>query len=236
MITPRSFDRLLHTWSRDPINRLGFWSALLAAVSATVCSVAALLELLDAIPRLLGIRLVDASSLILAVTIVVMMSSIHHTVSGDQRVWSFTGVTFAVLYASQVSLMYIVQLFVYLPKAQRGTLSEIERMLLADTFGIFLQAVDGLRYLFLGLATLAVAPVFAGGGLRRWIRRFFVANGIVTIPVFLTYFVDPGFLPLAGLWVVAVPVSTFLVAVHFRRQRYTLEERGNPHSETESPT
>lgn len=217
------FDQLLHAWSRDPINRLGFWSALLAAVNATAFSVAALLELLDAIPQLLGVRLIYASSLILAVTVVVMMSSIHHTVSGDQRVWSFTGVTFAVLYASQVSIMYIVQLFVYLPKAQRGALSESETVLLADTFGTFLQAVDGLGYLFLGLATLAVAPVFTGGGLARWIRRLFVANGVVTIPVFLTYFVDPGFLPLAGLWVVAVPVSTFLVAVHFRRQRHTLE-------------
>jgi hypothetical protein len=223
MTTSRSFDRLLHTWSRDPINRLGFWSALLAAVSATVFSVMALLEMVDAIPQLLGVRLIYASSLLLAVTVVVMMSSIHHTVSGDQRVWSFTGVIFAVLYASQVSVMYIVQLFVFLPKAQRGTLSESERVLLADTFGTFLQAVDGLGYLFLGLATLAIAPVFTGDRLARWIRRFFVANGIITVPVFLTYFVDPGFLPLAGLWVGAVPVSTFLVAVSFRRQRHTTD-------------
>jgi hypothetical protein len=116
--------------------------------------------------------------------------------------------------------MYVVQLFVYLPKARRGTLSESERVLLADTFGTFLQAVDGLGYLFLGLATLAVAPVFTGGGVGRWVRRSFVANGVVTVPVFLTYFVDPGFLPLAGLWVVVVPVSTLLVAVYFRRRSH----------------
>lgn len=211
-----SSDRVLRRWSRDPVNQLGFWSASLAATSATVFSVAALLESIEAIPRMLGVQLIYASSLVLAVAVVVLMSSIHHTVAGEQRIWSFTGVTFAVLYASQVSIMYIVQLFVYLPKARRNTLSE--RLLLADSFGTFLQAVDGLGYLFLGLATLAVAPVFTGGGLPRWIRRLFVANGVITVPVFLTYFVDPRFLPLAGLWVIAVPVSTFLVAVHFRRQ------------------
>ena len=80
--------------------------------------------------------------------------------SGNQRTWSFTRVAFAVLYASQVSIMYIVQLFAYLPKAQRGTLSESGTVLLADTFGTSLQAIDGLGYLFLGLATLAAAPVF----------------------------------------------------------------------------
>lgn len=222
MTAQSSFDRVLRRWSHDPVNQLGFWSALLAAISATVFSVVALVELIEAIPQLLGVQLIYASSLVLAIAVVVMMSSIHHTVSGEQRVWSFTGVTFAVLYASQVSIMYIVQLFVYLPKAQRGTLRESETVLLADTFGTFLQAVDGLGYLFLGLATLAVAPVFTGAGLAGWIRRLFVANGIITIPVFLTYFVDPRFLPLAGLWVIAVPLSTFLVAVHFRRQRHTV--------------
>jgi hypothetical protein len=215
-----SVDRVLRRWSRDPVSHLGVWSASLAAVSATVFSLAAILELLDAVPQPLGVRLIYASSLVLAVAVVVMLSCIHHTVSGPQRVWSFTGVVFGVLYASHVSVMYVVQLFVYLPKARRGTLSESERVLLADTFGTFLQAVDGLGYLFLGLATLAVAPVFTGGGVGRWVRRSFVANGVVTVPVFLTYFVDPGFLPLAGLWVVVVPVSTLLVAVYFRRRSH----------------
>lgn len=70
-----SFERLLQTWRRDPTNRLGFRSASLAAVSATVSSIAALLELLDAIPQILGVRLIYASSLMLAFAVVVMTSS-----------------------------------------------------------------------------------------------------------------------------------------------------------------
>jgi hypothetical protein len=218
MTVRTSLDRIRRAWGRDPVPRLGFWSALVAAISATVFSVAAWLELLDALPRLVGLRLIYASSLVLAVAFVVVMGCLHQTVSGNRRIWSFTGVSFAVLYASQVSLMYVTQLFVYLPKTRRGTLSRSETVLLSDSFGTFLQAVDGLGYVFLGLSTVAVAPVFTGHGLERWIRRLFVANGVVTLPVFLTYFVDPIFLPLAGLWTVVVPASTSLVAVRFRRQ------------------
>ncbi|MDJ1431457.1 hypothetical protein [Halostagnicola sp. A-GB9-2] len=202
----------------DPVTRLGFWSALVTAVSAGTFSIAALLEMANAIPVVLGWQIIYASSFVLAVAFVVMMISIHHTTPENRQVWSFTGVSFAILYASNVSIMYIVQLFVYIPRDQRGELSESEAILLSDTFGSFLQAVDGLGYLFMGVAFLAAAPVFTTRGLERWVRWFFVANGLVTVPVFLTYFVDPAYILLAGLWTIAVPVATGLVAINFRRQ------------------
>lgn len=209
---------------REPENLLGFWSAVAAAVSAIVFSVGAVLELLDAIPEGLALLLVYGSSFVLAVAFVAMLGSVHHATPESRRLWSFTGVSFAILYASNVTVAYVVQLFVFVPKARQGELAESEAVLLSDTFGSFLQAVDGLGYLFMGLATLAAAPAFVDRGLERWIRRFFVANGFVTVPVFLTYFVDPGFLPLAGLWSVTVPASTLLVAADFRRRSRTRAE------------
>jgi hypothetical protein len=154
---------------------------------------------------------------VLAVAFVVMMNSIHHATGEDQRIWSFTAVSFAILYTTNVSVMYIVQLFVCLPKEQQGHLSESEVVLLSDTFGSFLQAMDGLGYLFMGLAFLIAAPAFVSDGIERWIRLVFIANGAVTVPVFLTYFVDPGFILFAGLWIAVVPAGTALVAVNFRR-------------------
>lgn len=205
----------------DAVNFLGFWSAAIAAASAAVFSIAALLEMADSIPETGGRQIIYASSLVLAVAFVAMLISVHHDTDGDRRIWSFTAVSFAILYASNVSVMYVVQLFVYLPKQRRGRLSESEIVLLSDTFGSFLQAMDGLGYLFMGLSFLIATPAFASDGFERWIRLVFVANGVVTVPVFLAYFVDPGFLLLAGSWIVAVPAGTALVAIRFRRARGT---------------
>jgi len=51
------------------------------------------------------------------------------------------------------------------------------------------------------------------------LAALFLANGILGIPILLTYFVDPAFIYVAALWGVTVSGSSILLAVSFRRQK-----------------
>ena len=77
---------------------------------------------------------------------------------------------------------------------------------------------NGARISLLGLALLWLAPVFHGTRLKRWTRWSLVANGIAIVPIVLTYFVDRAFIAITGpLWAIAIPASSLLLAVSFRR-------------------
>jgi len=76
----------------------------------------------------------------------------------------------------------------------------------------------------MSLATWFAAPVFAADS-QRWVRRWFIANGVVGIPVLLAYMplVIPQ--PVYGLtqalavpWIVILPAAAWLAARDFRRR------------------
>ena len=47
---------------------------------------------------------------------------------------------------------------------------------------------DAIGYIFMGLATLFAVPVFEKQGLQRWIKSFFLFNGLVTPLIAFVYF------------------------------------------------
>ncbi len=79
--------------------------------------------------------------------------------------------------------------------------------------------VDALGYIFLSLSTLFAAPLFQKEGLQLWVRRLFIANGLI-IPLFCVAYFHPGYSVgqlLFGLpWGITVPGSLLLLALHFR--------------------
>lgn len=84
--------------------------------------------------------------------------------------------------------------------------------------GTFLQMLDGMAYFYSCLAAFFTAPLFVGSGLERWIRWTAIANGIVAIPVFLSYVY---FNTALGIWwSLAIPLFTILLAVYFKRREH----------------
>ncbi len=171
-------------WRTNPVNNLGFWSATITAMSSAVCSITAVLNVVGFIPTALDDQIVYASSLLIATPFVVMMVSIHHTVPERRRIWTHTALAFAHLYAVLVSIVYMTHLFVTSPSG----LGDLGAAAAHETF---LHVLDGFSYLFLGLSTLAAAWVFTERGVEQWIRRLFILNEIVTLPVILACIVDP---------------------------------------------
>jgi hypothetical protein len=82
--------------------------------------------------------------------------------------------------------------------------------------GTFLQMLDGIAYFYSCLAAFFTAPIFADKGLERWLRWTAVANGIVAIPVFISYIYFN--IALGIWWSLTIPLFTILLAIYFRRR------------------
>jgi hypothetical protein len=217
----RSEDRI-EAKPRPPFARLGFWSAVLTAVFSLLFFVGGILGTVGLLPPPWDTVIPIGASLLLAPSFVVMMVSVHYAAPDEKKIWSHIGITFAVLYAALVSIVYVTWLFVVEPHVLRGEANQVALLIFAP--GSFVQMVDGLGYTFMGIATLFAAPVFAGKRLENWIRWLCLLNGPGALMVFLAY-IFYGLLGLSLLysglvgiwWEFIFPPLAILLAVYFRR-------------------
>ena len=172
-------------------------------------------------------NLMFASSFLLAPAFVAMMVSIHHYAPSEKKVWSQLGLSFAIIYAVMCSLTYYIQLtFVannYLPVAEEAALPFV------FIPGTPLFAQDMLGYAFMTAATLAAAPVFAGGKLESWIKWLFIFHAVLFLPAIVIPAIPmpvndtgTGVGNLVGryanmVWCVYFGTATLLVASMFKR-------------------
>jgi hypothetical protein len=201
------------------IYKLGFWSALAAFIAAAGYSVVQILQIVGAVRHPWDAILIYASSLCIVIPFLLAILSLHYSVPDDKKIWSHAALLFTVIYAVYVTLNYVVQLGTVLPMTLRGSSEEV-RVLDQAPHSLFWD-VDALGYIFMGFATLVAVPVFASQGLQRWVRRFFLANGVFTPVIAFVYFYPQfsyGLLLLALPWVITVPGSIFLLALFFRSQ------------------
>jgi hypothetical protein len=202
--------------------RLGFWSAVLTAVFSILFVVGSILGTAGLLLPPWDVVIPVGASLLLAPSFVVMMVSIHYAAPEEKKIWSHIGITFAVLYAALVSIVYVTWLFVVEPHVLRGQAEQVA--LLSFAPGSFMQMVDGLGYTFMGIATLFAAPVFAGKRVEQWIRWLCLLNGPGALLVFVSYVCYGLYglpllygLLLGAWWCFIFPALAILLAVHFRR-------------------
>lgn len=206
--------------------RVGFWAALVAFVGAVGYMLSAFLQILGIVSDRNDAILAFAASLLIPVPFLLTMLVLHHTVSEEQRFWTHTAIVFAVVYTTYNTLNYVVQLATVIPAGyswnfdnQQGTQGPLS--LLNQTPHSLFWDVDALGYIFLSLSTLAAFPIFANQGFERWVRRFFLVNGLI-IPLFCITYFYPGYsVPqlMFGLpWGITVPGSLLLLSLFFRNK------------------
>ena len=197
------------------VGQLGNWSAVAAAITGVIFSISAILDnFLFPLPFPIDQIGLYGSSLLIAPAFVLVMVCVHYYAAPEKRVWSHAGIAFAVMYAVMVSISYISQLAVVAPHIARGELDKVAIIALQD--GSFMQWIDTLGYSFMGLSTLVAAPVFIGGRILKWIRGFFIVNGILA-PFYLLAIPYPIFLIFGIWWMVVVPGAMILLAIFFRK-------------------
>lgn len=193
--------------------RIGFRLSLVAFIAAFGYSVAQILQVIGIIKPPWDAILIYLFSLFIATPFMLALLALHYVTPAEKRFWSHAAVLLSLMYTTYVSLNYVVQLTAVIPYASPNP------VLIQTPHSLF-WTVDALGYITLSLATLFAIPVFSKEGLQKWIRWFFLANGLI-IPLFAIVYFYPNFsmtLLLLGLpWLVTATGSMLLLALFFKR-------------------
>ncbi|MGZ9190509.1 MAG: hypothetical protein ACXW39_10680, partial [Nitrospira sp.] len=148
------------------VYKIGFWSAVLASVFSIAYDLGQLAEWFGLMgsgggpehdSTWYGLVVLLVPSLFLGISFVVMMGSVHRLAPSDRRIWSQTGLSFAIMYGTLICMNYFVQLTLVAPALYRGDVSASVRPFLFNVFNSFTYSVDLLGYSFMSLATLFAA-------------------------------------------------------------------------------
>jgi hypothetical protein len=208
------------------VYKVGLWSAVLASVFSIAYDVGQLGEWLGLMgsgggpehdSTWYGLVILLVPSLFLGISFVVLMGSVHRQAPTERKIWSQTGLTFAIMYGTLICMNYFVQLTFVAPALYRGNVTDYVRPFLFHVFNSFIYSVDLLGYSFMSLSTLFAAFVFRGPGLEKTVRWFLIANGFILPFLALQNFYHP-LIWVASLWAVTLPGSTIALAVLFRRK------------------
>jgi hypothetical protein len=191
------------------VYQVGFWSAVVTTVWILAFNVAALV--------LKSPLLAVGSALLLAPSFVILMVSIHHYAPEGKKLWSQIGLSFAIIYTATVGLNYFLYLTVVRQNPQGYAWLTMD--LRADSA---FWALEVLGYTFMSLGALLVVPIFSGGRVGSAIRWLFVLNGGVNIVATLAVLLTANPLHILvlvslGVWSIAFPIATILLAVVFKR-------------------
>jgi len=212
---------------QETVARIGFWSAVVALLGAVGYILSVPMQILNLVSPLQDSIIAFGSSVIIATPFLIAMIALHYCVPVEKKFWTHIAISFAIIYATYCTLNYVVQLTTVIPAGyswtfenQQGTVGPLS--LLNQTPHSLFWDIDGLGYIFLNLATLFAFPVFEKRGLEKWVRFFFLANGLIT-PLFAVAYFYPTFsvpiLMLGGIpWAITVPGCLLLLALFFKRQ------------------
>lgn len=169
---------------------------------------------------------------VLGVAFVPMVASLHTMAPESRRPATLVALAFAIIYATIVSFNYGLQFTFVRQSLHSGNLAGLEAWMAANpTSAIF--AADLLGYLFQGLSTFFLAPMFRGGRIAAAVRWLFVWNGIGGVAgvavIALVSFGSSGsqWAGVASLLAWGIPLSgaLFLLAYGLRR-RLVLQTAG----------
>jgi hypothetical protein len=186
--------------------QLGFWSALLSVMTFVVyivCFVAILVvnplfiwtNFTDYVAYLqdhytIWPDLARLMMLLFAALFVVLLNVIYEYAHTEQRILARIGLSFGLAYAILAATYYFVQISAVRINLLAGTFDGLVQVVQANPYSA-LSAMNMLGWtLFLGMASLFVAPIFSGGRLETLIRYAFLANGVICLLGGMAYGLD----------------------------------------------
>ncbi|XZF14604.1 hypothetical protein ACTHGU_00555 [Chitinophagaceae bacterium MMS25-I14] len=190
----------------------GIWASLLAILFSTGYSVAQLLSTSGLLSPPHDLFWLFLPSLFLAPSFLVTIICLHFIVRDDQKLWTFTGVAFAILYTALVSPVYFTELTVVVPDQLKGIINE-KQVLLFDR-RTFLMAVDCLGYFYMSLSTFFASIAFRHDIKNKWLYRSMLYNGLL-IPILILAYFFPFFYCIGAVWMITFPLAMINAAKLF---------------------
>jgi hypothetical protein len=187
--------------ARKIAGRLGFWVAILTAVSAVTAFAIAV-----ATPPISGpfcqsgcvtYPYANLASfvphdyiwmypgILLTPMFVILMTCIHYYVDDEKKIFSQIGLCFAVISAVAITMDYFIQLTVIQPSLIKGETEGLALFSQYNPHGIFI-ALEDLGYLMMSLAFLFAGASFAKDErLERAMRWLFILSSLISIGAFI---------------------------------------------------
>jgi hypothetical protein len=162
--------------------------------------------------------LIYGFSLCITIPFMIEMLALHHVVAAEKKFWSHGALLCTVIYVVFVTANYIVQLATVIPMTLSGTDGAIQ--LLKQTPHSMFWDFDAAGYIFMGIAALFAAPLFAKQGFQKWVRYSLLAHALVTPLIMFVYFYphfSNGLLLLATPWAITAPLFMLLLALFFKK-------------------
>ena len=228
---------------------LGFWASVAAAstfVGYTICFAA----ILSTSPVFAWTSLADYLAydaiyggpfrtaaqvlmIVFALSFVVLANAIQDCAQRERKTLARIGADFGLLFALAVSIHYFAQVSAVRISVREGLTAGLEHFVQANPYSI-LSAVNMLGWgVFLGLASLFLAPAFPGSGVERVIRWAFLANSIFCLGGGLGYLLELEWLIFVTTTLgmgAAVLTATVALALWFRRHQASHDD-GPLHSD-----
>lgn len=169
-------------------------------------------------------------AIILILSYVILMVSIHSYASQQKKIFSQIGLSFAIITAVILLSAYFIQFSVVPASLINGETEGITLLTQYNPHGIFI-ALEDLGYLMMSLSLLFMAPVFTNKDrLETTVRWVFIVGFILTIVSLATISINYGLDRKDRFEVLAISINWFvliingvLLSIAFRRQ---LKDKG----------
>lgn len=189
--------------------RLGYWASLGAFWTSVGYGVPQVLQVFGLLPDPLDRILIFAPSLALAPCFVLAIAAAYQSAAPAVRGLRLWALAMATLYAAFVSIVYVNQLGVVIPRELAGTAQGYARLACCG-FREPMTVIDLLGYTYMSLATLFLAATY-----ERALKWLLLANGVLGVPIFLQLF-WPALIWAAAPWLIIFPAAMWLLARAFR--------------------
>lgn len=165
-------------------------------------------------------------AMLLTVVYVILMVSIHTYAARHKKIYSQTGLSFALIAAGILLSVYFIQFSVVPVSLMNGETEGIALLTQYNPHGIFI-VLEELGYLITGLSFLFMAPVFANQGrLESAVKWIFIAGFVLMIASLTVISVNHGLdredrFEIAAIsidWLVLI-INGVLLSIVFKRRQ-----------------
>ena len=214
-------------------SQTGFWSAVVVAVFNVASSILMIVSWTTTpFSKWSGIeRFAESFStfqmlsmlpgLVVVIAFIPMMAAIHYLAPRQKQIFSSIGLIFGCIGTTLLGFQYYSQLTSIRQSLLSGALDGLDLFVVGNANSVW-WPIETLGYGFMGLATLFAAFVFSSQGCGGWIKRLFVANGVLSVAGLFAYPFSLGTSAiLLGLlvWVVIFPISVTLIAIDMLKRQ-----------------
>ena len=125
--------------------------------------------------------LAQAAMLVFAPAFLILLHSINDYASDDKKILSRISIGFGTIFAACMGIHYFVQISSVRLSIANGQIAGLEQFIQSNPTSV-IAGINMVGWtLFFSLASLFIAPVFAGNRLNKVIRNAFISNGIICI-------------------------------------------------------